>query len=156
MVETGQAIFCPDCRSMTSLLAARGGEDPDKGYYDKYDPPSASTIYCKWKNIPYQSFRYSVGSGMVSIAFTTVERKLEESAYNCSNCTYWIEGFCNKKGIDSGNKAICRSYEIRPGSKQDKKHGQKQGQKPNKYNSTRDHNNPKRPVKSRKGKAPGR
>ena len=152
MVETGGKMFCPDCRSMTTMTAVWGGDDRDKGYYDDRDPPSASTIYCKWKNIPYQSFMYRVKSGMVSVAFTTVERKLEEGEYNCSNCAYWVEGFCNKKGIDSGNKAICKSYEIRLGSKQDKN----QGQKLKKYNSPRDHNNPKRPVKSRKGKAPGR
>jgi hypothetical protein len=112
--------FCPTCKGLLIAKEMQGRKEPDKPLYTEKNPPAAATVYCKWKNIPYETFAYNLHSGAVSSDFVILEYKFKEGGhFHCSNCAYWLEGFCTLKKRDCAEDAICKSYEkhLNPGAK---------------------------------------
>lgn len=113
-VESPGVSFCPDCRVLLKPKEMEGRKVLEKPLYTEYNPPSAKTVYCKWKNIPFDQFSYDLHSGAVSAAFVIMEQEFKEGThYFCSNCAYYVDGYCQLKDRDCAEKAICKSYEKR-------------------------------------------
>lgn len=82
-------------------------------YFD-WNPPAATTVYYKVKNIPYNELKYDLNRGFQPNGLRAIESNINSRKYHCAVCSYFVDSFCTYKEIKVEHKAICKSFEPKP------------------------------------------
>ena len=93
--------------------------------YDDWDPPAATTLYCRVQGISWSTFKYNLARGHAPSKLRQIEYDLELHKYKCRNCSYLLMGDqCTRVGAVEVN-SICKSYTPQPGMPTSKRTGKK-------------------------------
>jgi len=104
---------------------------PSTVYVD-WDPPAATTLYCRIQGISWSTFKYNLSRGHAPSKLRQIEYDLELHKYKCKNCSYFFMGDqCTRIGTVEVN-SICKSYTPQPGMPSSKKSNKKAGASKNK------------------------
>nr|MDO8110555.1 hypothetical protein [Candidatus Sigynarchaeota archaeon] len=83
----------------------------DKYEYSLWDPPAASTVFCKMSGVPYEVLRSRLATGTAPAEFTPVKDKLEKHEYRCKTCVCFEDPLCTYKKKRPNPDAICKKFE---------------------------------------------
>ncbi|KGK99219.1 hypothetical protein LI82_04140 [Methanococcoides methylutens] len=85
--------------------------------YDDWEPPAATTVYSKMKNIPYGVLKYNLSKGLYTIGIGQIRSYLDDRTYSCKSCSYYTSfdyELCSLKEAKVKSNAICKSFEVSP------------------------------------------